>query len=224
MRLLSSVLIATVLAVASVEARLRLGLAWGTDNRWAKTIAKGNIEWYWHWQEGPVDQMPDNVQFVPNFWGTSKWDDWSKRKAEMKKNPATRILAFNEPDVDGQANMSPAEAAKVYMEELHPYQQKGVKVSTPQIVWDVDWMDKFLKDVRKRGGEPDFVAVHWYGSYEDLDGLKKWVKKVHKRYNKSVWLTEYGVTAKCNPTQKDIKVSCRADGRVHVKLLRVSRD
>lgn len=78
-------------------------------------------------------------------------------------------------------------------------------MSSPQIVWDVDWMDKFLKDLRKQGGDVDYMAVHWYGSYKDLAGFKKWVAKIHKRYNKAVWVTEYGVTSSSHPSQSDIK-------------------
>lgn len=198
-------LLALTLAAVSVDARLRLGLAWGVDNRWAKNIAKGNVEWYWHWEMGAVDTMPSDVEYVPNFWGKSKWDDWTQRKKEIKKFNSKRILAFNEPDVPGQSNMNPQEAANIFMQELQPYRNKGVKVSSPQIVWDVDWMDKFLKALRKQGGDVDYMAVHWYGSYKDLAGLKTWVKKINKRYNKAVWLTEYGVTQKSQPSQADVK-------------------
>lgn len=91
------------------------------------------------------------------------------------------------------------------MKELQPYRKKGVKVSSPQIVWDVKWMDRFLKALRAKGGDVDFMAVHWYGSYKELPALKKWVSKIHSRYNKVVWLTEYGVTQSSHPSQGDIK-------------------
>lgn len=107
MRFLTLLILAFTLAVVSVDARLRLGLAWGADNRWSKTIAKHNIEWYWHWQEGAVPEMPNNVEYVPNFWGPKYWGKWNDRKKEIKKYNSQRILAFNEPDIEGQSNMSP---------------------------------------------------------------------------------------------------------------------
>lgn len=205
MRSIFLVLVATLLASVSVDARLRRGLAWGTDNRWATTIAKGTIEWYWHWEQGAVSEMPSRVEYVPNFWGPSKWGLWNQRKKEISKMNSQRILAFNEPDVKGQADMDPKYAATLFMQELEPYRKKGIKVSSPQIVWDVDWMDKFLKALRAKGGDVDFMAIHWYGGYKEINNLKTWVKKINKRYNKSVWLTEYGVTASSHPSQAQIK-------------------
>lgn len=108
-------LLALTLAVVSVDARLRLGLAWGADNRWSTKVKNSNIEWYWHWQMGAVDQMPKGVEYVPNFWGKSKWSQWNQRKKEIKKFNSQRILAFNEPDVPGQSNMKPQEAANIFM-------------------------------------------------------------------------------------------------------------
>lgn len=149
--------------------------------------------------------MPSNIEYVPNFWGSSKWGEWNERKKEIKKFNSKRILAFNEPDIAGQSNMSPEAAASVYMQELEPYRKKGVKVSSPQIVWDVDWMDKFLKSLRSKGGDVDFMAIHWYGSYNEYSKFTSWVSKIHKRYNKSVWVTEYGITQSSQPSQAQIK-------------------
>lgn len=91
------------------------------------------------------------------------------------------------------------------MQELEPYRKKGIKVSSPQIVWNVSWMDKFLKALRAKGGDVDFMAVHWYGSANELQQLKNWISKIHSRYNKAVWLTEYGVTQKSHPSQATVK-------------------
>ncbi|CAO1636251.1 unnamed protein product [Parajaminaea phylloscopi] len=205
MRFAALALVTAVVASVAVDARLRLGLAWGTDNRWAKTIAKGDISFYHHWQEGAVDQMPKHIEYVPMFWGPKYWGKWEERKQEIKKFKSNRILAFNEPDVKGQSDMTPEYAATLFMKELQPYRKKGIKVSSPQIVWDVNWMDSFLKHLRAKGGDVDFMAIHWYGSYTELSKFKKWVSKIHKRYNKAVWVTEYGVTASSHPSQGQIK-------------------
>lgn len=149
--------------------------------------------------------MPDNVEYVPMYWGPKYASKWNQRKQEIKKYSSTRILAFNEPDIAGQSNMSPEYAATVFMRELEPYRKQGIKVSSPQIVWNIDWMDKFLKNLRAQGGDVDFMAVHWYGSYAEFSKFQTWVSKIHKRYNKSVWVTEYGITASSHPSQSDIK-------------------
>lgn len=204
MKLLLATAIALLFTVQAAEARLRLGLAWGTDNRWLKTIAKGNAEWYHHWQDGPVDGAPSSVQFVPMYWGPKYANLWAARKAEMKKKLPSRLLFVNEPDVESQSNLSPSRAAQLFVSEMVPWQKKGVKISSPQIVWNFDWMDSFMKKVKAQGVEPDFMAVHWYGSYKDMAGLKKFVTKAYKRYGLPVWVTEYGVTTKSGASASEL--------------------
>ena len=121
------------------------GLAWGVNDAWAPTIAdKPLITWAHHWQLGPVSTMPAKVEYVPMNWGPLYAADWAERVIEMNCSLPNYILAYNEPDVTTQANMTPLEAAIGYINELEPYRQMGVKVSSPQIAWNFTWLDEFL--------------------------------------------------------------------------------
>ncbi|KAE8233348.1 hypothetical protein CF326_g1614 [Tilletia indica] len=194
------------LAPAPVSAGARRGAPWGADSRWASRLLKGKMDWYHHWQDGPFS-VPNGVEYVPTFWGTSKFSQWNQRKAEMNRNMPSRLLAFNEPDIKSQANMSPRYAADVYAQEICPWQRRGVKISTPQIVWDYDgWMDPFLRALRAKGSagcEPDFLAIHWYGGKNDMDKFKAFVQKGWNKYQKSIWLTEVGLTSASNPSSAE---------------------
>jgi len=106
--------------------------------------------------------MPSKNEFVPMFWGTSKWNLWNQRVAEMKKKTPKHLMAFNEPDVKSQASMDAHYAANVYMKEIYPWAKKGVKLGSPAIVWDLNWMATFLKAVEQQGGHVDFLCLHWY--------------------------------------------------------------
>ncbi|UZJ56007.1 hypothetical protein CBS101457_005327 [Exobasidium rhododendri] len=181
------------------------GLAWAADNRWASKIAKGQISWYHHWQNAPVDQMPSEVDYIPMYWGPKYKSLWEKRKSHFAKKEPKYVLAFNEPDVSGQSNMSPTEAAKEYMKELNPLRKKGIKVSSPQIVWNTKWMDSFMKKIHADGGDVDFMAVHYYGTWKDQKRLQKWIKTIHSKYGKNIWLTEYGVTAASHGSAAQIR-------------------
>lgn len=197
--------IIAVLCAASVSAaRLGNGLPWAADNRWAKNVPHGAISWYHHWEFGQVPEMPKNAEYVPTFWGPQKYNHWEKRKEEIAKLNSTHILAFNEPDIPSQANMTPSEAADLFMKELQPYAEKGINVSSPQLVYDMDWLKKFMHECGNRGCKVSFMALHWYGSYKDMDKLKNWVQNVHKEFNLPIWVTEYGITAKSNPTQEQV--------------------
>ncbi|KAJ7698254.1 glycosyl hydrolase catalytic core-domain-containing protein [Mycena rosella] len=204
-RFVVSAAVALLAALPPVDATAR-GLAWATNNNFAPVIgSKPMVNWYHHWEDGPVPQMPAKNEYVPMFWGTSKWDKWSSRKAEMAKNTPKHLLGFNEPDISSQANMSPADAAGVWMSEIHPYAAKGVQLGSPAVAWNLDWTAQFLAELKKRGGHVDFITVHWYGSYQDLAKFKAFVTSAHTRFGYHIWVTELGVTSGSNPTTQQTK-------------------
>ncbi|PWN31328.1 glycoside hydrolase, partial [Meira miltonrushii] len=195
----------SIAVLAQSSEALKFGIPWGADSRWAPRVAKGRIQWYHHWQDGPVAQMPKNIPFVPMFWGPRYYGLWNQQKKWIRKHKPKFILSLNEPDIEGQANVSPKEAARLHMKELEPFRRKGHKVSSPQIVWNTKWMDSFLKHIRQQGGDIDFIAAHYYGSWKDVGRYQKWIKTLRKKYKKSIWITEYGVTSKSGGSQHEIK-------------------
>jgi len=202
---LGALTLALPFTVSTVDACQR-GLGWATNNNYSPTVGNGPlISWYLHWQDGIVPQMPSKVEYVPMFWGASKWSSWQQRVAEMNKKTPQHLMAFNEPEISGQANMSPAYAAKVYMQEIFPWSKKGVRLGSPAIVYDLKWMDAFLQAIQQQGGHVDFICCHWYGHWNNIAGFKTWVQTVHSRYGKNVWVTEVGVTSASNPTQAEDK-------------------
>lgn len=201
--LFASVALAVFLA-SQVHAKVERGLAWAADNQWAKSVAKGDIMWYHHWENGKVDTIPDNIEYVPTYWGPQKASQWGQVKASMGGKMPKNLLAFNEPDVQGQANMSPQQAVSEFMKELQPFAEKGVNVSTPQMVYNLDWLDQFMNGCKKAGCKISFAALHWYGSTSDLPKFKKWVSTVNKRYNIPVWVTEFGITQQSHPSQGQV--------------------
>ncbi|KAJ6626362.1 glycosyl hydrolase catalytic core-domain-containing protein [Mycena sp. CBHHK59/15] len=201
--ILSAVALLAALPTAHATAR---GLAWATDNNFAPVIgSKPMVTWYHHWQDGPVSQMPSKNEYVPMFWGSKKWDKWNARKAEMAKKTPKHLLAFNEPDIASQGDMSPSYAADVWMKEIQPWAAKGTKLGSPAVAWDLNWTQNFLAELKKRGGHVDFVAVHWYGSYKDIAGFKKFVASAHSRFGYTVWVTELGVTTASKPSKQQTK-------------------
>ncbi|KAJ6584378.1 glycosyl hydrolase catalytic core-domain-containing protein [Mycena capillaripes] len=197
--------VALLAALPAVQATDR-GLAWATNNDFAPIIgSKPKVTWYHHWQDGSVPQMPSKNEYVPMFWGNTKWDNWNSRKAEMQKKTPQHLIGFNEPDISSQANMSPAYAAQVWMQEIHPWAAKGVKLVSPAVAWDLSWTQKFLTELKNRGGHVDVVSVHWYGSWNDLAGFKKFVTSAHSQFGYKIWVTELGITSASNGSQQQIK-------------------
>ncbi|TKY90128.1 hypothetical protein EX895_000126 [Sporisorium graminicola] len=202
--ILSALVSLLALLPSSTEAAQR-GLAWGTNDNWGPSVAKGLISWYWHWQDGPNSKFNGKLEFVPCYWGPKYNSQWAARKAEMNNNVPKALLAFNEPDISGQSNLDPTTAANLWMQEIQPWKKRGVRLGSPQIVWNQDWLSKFMSTCKSKGCTVDFIAIHWYGSWSDLAGLKKYVTSVHNKFNLPIWITEYGVTSSSGGSQQQVK-------------------
>lgn len=127
------------------------GLAWGTNDNWGYEVNQGLFKWYWHWQDGVVSQFSGKLEFVPCFWGPKYSTHWEHRKNEMSKHLPKALLGFNEPDISGQSNLSPSDAASLWMKEIQPWKAKGVRLGSPQIVWDQNWLSSFMSSCKKKG-------------------------------------------------------------------------
>lgn len=204
--ILGAFTLAVSFAVSPVDATCARGLGWATNNQFAPIIgSKPLITWYHHWQDGPVPQMPSKDEFVPMFWGPSKWSQWSQRVSEMHKKTPKHLMSFNEPDIKTQAGMDPNYAAQLYMQQILPWASKGVKLGSPAIVWNLDWMNTFLNAVHQKGGHVDFMCLHWYGSWNDIASFKKFVQTAHSRFGMNIWVTELGITSASHPSQRQAK-------------------
>ena len=188
----------------------QIGIPWGCDPACVngiKSTHRTDMMWYHHWQDTCVAELDTlGFEYVPTFWGPSKWDKWSAVKSELAKRPLPKyMLAFNEPDVQGQSNLGPKAAARLWMKELKPFADKGVQVGSPQVCWNMQWLDEFMGECKKLGCNISFIALHWYGSYRAFDKFTKWVSSVHEAFGLPIWVTEYGVTQASGGSQEDIK-------------------
>jgi Glycosyl hydrolase catalytic core len=149
--------------------------------------------WFYTWAADPGGiTAPPGVAFVPMIWGQKSVTDSGLAAARA----AGIVLGFNEPDMAGQANMTPAQAL-----DLWPaLQATGARLGSPAPAFGADraggWFDRFMSGAGERGYRVDFIALHWYGS--DFSGaatgqLKDYLEKVYARYHKPIWLTEYAL-------------------------------
>lgn len=193
------------------DAGHQLGVPWGCDPscvKGLKSTGRSDISFYHHWQDTRVPELDAlGLEYVPTFWGPSKWDKWNAVKCEINSMPAlpSYILAFNEPDVQGQSDVGPQAAARLWMQELKPFADRGVKVGSPQVCWNMQWLEQFMAACNKLGCEISFIAVHWYGSWRDFDKFTSWISSVHDAYGLPIWVTEYGITQASGGTQAQIK-------------------
>ncbi|MDY7088620.1 MAG: sigma-70 family RNA polymerase sigma factor [Actinomycetota bacterium] len=150
--------------------------------------------WYYNWSSNNRSMPgPSDVEFVPMIWG--KDNVTAATLAEAKKEGDV-LLGFNEPDMDGQANMTVEQALADWPE----LQATGMRLGSPAVAFGGDtaggWLDRFMTGAKKKGYRVDFITLHWYGSDFSKAAVGQflgYVDAVHKRYGKPVWITEYGL-------------------------------
>ncbi|XVU23425.1 sigma-70 family RNA polymerase sigma factor [Actinoplanes sp. CA-054009] len=157
-------------------------------------LADVGAGWYYNWGPNNNDVPgPSGVEFVPMVWGKANVTDATL--SEVKKEGDV-LLGFNEPDMGGQANMSVEDALAAWPK----LQATGMRLGSPSVAYGGDtpggWLDRFMSGAKNKGYRVDFITLHWYGSDFSAAAVNQflgYVDAVHKRYNKPIWVTEFGL-------------------------------
>jgi hypothetical protein len=157
-------------------------------------LASVRVSWYYNWApDNSSEPAPPGVEFVPMIWGKGNVNAATLAKV---KTQGTQLLGFNEPDMSGQANMTVSDALAAWPQ----LQATGMRLGSPAVAWGGDqaggWLDQFMSGAAAKGYRVDFITLHWYGSDFSAAAVNQflgYVDAVHKRYNKPIWVTEYGL-------------------------------
>ncbi len=151
-------------------------------------ISQLHLGWYYNWRPFPKIAPVPGVEFVPMFWNAG--DLTPENLLAVQESEATHVLGFNEPDMDGQANMPPEECLEMWP-KLMPLKQR---LGTPAPATS-SWLEIFLPEANRRGLRVDFVCLHRYPDISDPDAvgsIEAMLKEVHEKFGLPVWLTECG--------------------------------
>ena len=164
-------------------------------------ISRG-ASWWYNWNDRPNGgvgadyQSRYGMEFIPMLWNGNFND--AAEVAYLRANPSIKyLLVMNEPNLTGQSNYTPDQAAVIWPRYEAIAAQTGVKIVGPAITWGtmqgytdpVVWMDAFYTAYQNRNGgrnpQIDYLAFHWYdyGLGAQLDRLTK--------YGKQFWVTEF---------------------------------
>ncbi|SMQ51738.1 unnamed protein product [Zymoseptoria tritici ST99CH_3D1] len=157
-----------------------------------------SLTWYYNWQATPSSQLSSSsLQFVPMLWGSANsngFHDTVKSQLDSGKN-ITHVLGFNEPDgchgVEGGSCLDAQTAAKIWIREMEPLKELGVKLGAPAVTsaptgfnWLANWFSACDGQCN-----PDFIPVHYYG---DFQGFASHIGQVNATYgNMTMWVTEW---------------------------------
>ncbi len=145
--------------------------------------------WYYNWGPKPASTAAHTkAAFVPMFW--SGKDVTPENVAYEKASSHGALLGFNEPDGDGQANMTVEESLALWPQ----LEATGLRLGSPGTTTGARWLDEFMAGAKSRHLRVDFLCLHWYGDITAPDAvgrLKKYLAGYWNRYYLPIWLTEY---------------------------------
>jgi hypothetical protein len=193
------VIVVAVLAAGAVEGTAaavtpKKGVSAANVSGVAAALKDSGSSWYYTWASDPQGiATPPGVEFVPMIWGQG-----SVTTAQLNSAKANgkSLLAFNEPDLAGQANMSVDTALSLWPR----LQSTGLHLGAPAVAYGGDvaggWLDRFMAGAAAHGYPIDFIPLHWYGgdfSTAATGELQGYLQAVYNRYHKPIWLTEYAL-------------------------------
>lgn len=166
-----------------------------------------DLTWYYNYQAEPSSAYESDAifEFVPMLFGKS--DELSVTDTPFLTSIQNQIkagvnishvLTYNEPDGQsstGGSNIPADTAASVWMHNIAPLRDQGIKVGLPAVTGSpngFNWLADFNQSclaLNSKGCEADFIPVHWYGNFQ---GMASHVGQVRATYpNLPIWVTEF---------------------------------
>ncbi len=165
---------------------------WNTDG--GSSQLSGKIDalgcgWYYNWTAtADPNTQATSAQFVPMIWSAKEASPENLRR--LREGVGDTLLGFNEPDKQGQANLSVSEALDLWPKLM----ETGLRLGSPAPAQPDPWLPKFMQEADRRGYRVDFVCLHWYQDITHPDAvehLRRFLIENWERYRKPIWLTEF---------------------------------
>lgn len=172
-------------------------------------LSPGVSWWYnWHYEDTLNPPKAANMEYIPMVWG-ARPDSLTGLKAQIAKSKPKRIFALNEPNLKGQAFITPEETASWYKKVLDIATPQGIPVVGPHMALGSSDNDsiKAFDPVQKKDltytymvpfvhafshfmekAPVSAVAAHSYGNFGELNWM---TGMLYQEYKKPVWITEF---------------------------------
>ncbi|CCU98538.1 unnamed protein product [Malassezia sympodialis ATCC 42132] len=155
------------------------------------------VSWYYTWSPTPsMKNPPSNITFCPMLWGHKHVNSFRKNvldNPDAEQNRDKCILAMNEVNQKGQADMSVSDACNLMRENIVPLKQDHdfyvVAPSTTNAPSGKKWMNNFRQQCSDVWDSIDAMSVHYYDT--NVTAFKEYVQDWHETYDKPIWVTEY---------------------------------
>ncbi len=156
------------------------------------------ISWDYNWgndQNSLAAKWMDDegVEYCPMCWSNNY--NAERIRAYVAAHPAVKcLLAYNEPNLKDQANMTPSQAAVRWSEVVALAGELKLKLVSPAMNYGtlssygdpIKWLDEFFTLI-----DPDdiyAISIHCYMA--SPQAVEDYIARFYK-YNKPIWLTEF---------------------------------
>lgn len=180
--------ISSIPATAPKATHVKKGLGSCSTGISAAELKQLHLAWYYNWTPRPKEDAVPGLEFVPMFWSSK--DVTAETLAAVRASPAVNVLGFNEPDLEGQSNMTVKECLDLWPQLMRLKQRLGSPAPA-----NSGWLEQFMPEAISRGLRVDFVCIHTYPDISDpkvVDNLEAKLRDIHQRYGLPIWLTEFG--------------------------------
>ena len=158
------------------------------------------ISWDYNWGNTPSNDAAmwfdaNEMDFCPMCWNGNYSTD--KIRAFVAEHPNTKyLLAFNEPNLTDQANMTPSKAAELWPPVVALAKELNLKLVSPAMNYGtlagysdpIKWLDEFFAQPNVDINDIYAISIHCYMS--SASAVQGYVEKFEK-YNKPIWMTEF---------------------------------
>jgi hypothetical protein len=177
------------------------GIAYGYHSVDDLTALKPGVSWWYNWSPSPEPAINPTyesigVEFVPMVWG--KISDAEVQSFINKIKPGAKyLLAFNEPNFNDGAKLTPQEAVNAWVNVEKIAAAKNLEIVSAAPAYNgpvnyggytspVAWHDQFF--LLCPNCKVDYIAFH---TYDSSSGAVIGVTGLLKKYNRPVWVTEF---------------------------------
>lgn len=158
------------------------------------------ISWDYNWGPAPTAEAAmwfdaNEMDYCPMCWNGNYNAD--KIRQFVAAHPKTKyLLAFNEPNLTDQANMTPAQAAALWPDVVLLAKELNLKLVSPAMNYGtlagysdpLRWLDEFFAQPGVEIDDVYAISVHCYMA--SASSVQGYIERFEK-YSKPIWLTEF---------------------------------
>jgi len=199
-KLIFTISLSFLFAAASAQSPKR-GIAYGGHSKEDLLALKPGMSWWYNWSPEPeaavnADYPSLGVEFVPMAWG--KISDADVQAFINKIKPGAKyLLAFNEPNFNDGARLTPQEAVNAWVNIEKIAAAKNLEIVSASPAYNGSsnyggytdptvWHTQFFQLCPNC--KVDYIAFH---TYDDTAGSVIGVTSLLKKFNRPLWITEF---------------------------------